>query len=262
VAVILAGNIPIVGFHDFLCVLISGHSFIGKLSSGDKILMPALAAVLCKIEPSFEQLINFSESTIKDFDLIIATGSNNSARYFEHYFSKYPHIIRKNRNSIAVLSGDESDETLKKLGQDICSYFGLGCRNVSKIFIPIGYAPEKLFIAIEPYKQILNDHYKYMNNYSYQRSIYLLNTIKHLDNDVFILTESAKYSSPIPVLYYEFYNDLEGLKLKIANDDELIQCIATDAFSSAKTVDPGCTQTPGLCDYADGIDTVAFLLSQ
>ena len=260
IAVIMAGNIPIVGFHDFMCVLLSGNYFIGKLSSDDKILLPALAEVLCLIEPGYKQMIQFTEATIKDFDAIIATGSNNTARYFEYYFSKYPHIIRKNRNGVAVLSGNESDDSLRRLGFDICSYFGLGCRNVSKVFIPVGYAPERLFVAIEPYKMVLNDHFKYMNNHSYHRSIYLLNKTPHLDNDVFILTESEQYASPIPVLFYQFYEDIEVLKEKLAFDDELIQCIATDAFTGRKTVHLGDTQKPGLGDYADGIDTMEFLL--
>jgi len=261
VAVIMAGNIPMVGFHDFLCVLMSGNNFIGKLSSDDKLLLPALADVLCTIEPSFKPMIEFTVNTIKDFDAIIATGSNNTARYFEYYFSKYPHIIRKNRNGVAVLSGNESEESLRKLGSDICSYFGLGCRNVSKVFIPVGFDPKRLYSAIEPYEMNLNDHFKYMNNHSYHRSIYLLNKTPHLDNDVFILTESEQYFSPIPVLFYQFYENVEMLKEKLTQDDELIQCIATDIFTGAKTVPMGGTQSPGLGDYADGIDTIKFLLN-
>ena len=260
VAVIMAGNIPLVGFHDFMSTLMAGHSFIGKLSSNDKILLPAIADVLCKIEPSFGQMIHFTEGTIKDFDAIIATGSNNTARYFEYYFSKYPHIIRKNRNGVAVLSGDEDIEAFKKLGIDICSYFGLGCRNISKVFIPEGFAVEKLYSAVEPFNKILFDHFKYMNNHSYHRSIYLLNKTPFLDNDAFILTQSEQYSSPIPVLYYEFYNNIELLKEKLLLDDEHIQCIATDAFTSGKAVPLGSTQSPGLADYADGIDTLKFLI--
>ena len=155
IAVIMAGNIPLVGFHDFLSVLLSGHYFIGKLSSEDKILLPAIAKVLCQIEPLFTPRIQFTESVLKDFDAIVATGSNNTARYFEYYFTKYPHIIRKNRNGVAVLSGDETDDALQRLGADICVYFGLGCRNVSKIFIPTGYDPKKLFKAIEPFVKVL-----------------------------------------------------------------------------------------------------------
>jgi len=260
VAVIMAGNIPLVGFHDFLCTLLAGHSFIGKLSSTDKVLLPAFANVLCTIEPLFKSRIEFTEGTLKEFDAIIATGSNNTARYFEYYFSKYPHIIRKNRNGVAVLNGNEDNEALKKLGIDICSYFGLGCRNISKVFIPEGFSPQKLYSAVEPFNKTLFDHFKYMNNHSYHRSIYLLNSTPFLDNDAFILTESASYSSPIPVLYYEFYKDIELLKEKLLLDDDQIQCIATDAFTNDKTVLLGCTQSPGLSDYADGIDTLKFLI--
>jgi len=259
IAVIMAGNIPLVGFHDFLCTLIAGHKFIGKLSSGDKILLPAIADVLCRIEPGFAAFIEFTENTIKDFDAIIATGSNNTARYFEYYFSKYPHIIRKNRNGVAVLSENENEEMMLKLGLDISMYFGLGCRNVSKVFIPHGYAPEILFKAIDPYIKVLSDHYKYMNNHSYYSSIYLLNKTTHLDNGVILLTESEQYSAPIPVIYYEYYKDEKTLKEKLNRDTELIQCIATELFTSEKTVHLGSTQTPELNDYADGIDTLKFL---
>ena len=262
IAVVMAGNIPIVGFHDFICVLLTGHYFIGKLSANDRYLLPALAEVLCQSEPEFRSKIQFTENTLKDFDAIIATGSNNTARYFEYYFAKYPHIIRKNRNGVAVLSGHEDEKALKSFGTDICAYFGLGCRNVSKVFIPVGFAPEKLFDAIEPYKAELIDHYKYMNNYSYHRSILLLNQTPYLDNGVFILTESQNYASPIAVLNYEFYEDLNTLKAKLQQDSEFIQCIATDAFEGEKTVKSGETQRPGLGDYADGIDTMKFLLEQ
>ncbi|MDO9256838.1 MAG: acyl-CoA reductase [Bacteroidales bacterium] len=260
IAVIMAGNIPLVGFHDFMCTLLAGHSFIGKLSSTDKVLLPAIADVLCTIEPIFKQKIEFTEGILKEFDAIIATGSNNTARYFEYYFSKYPHIIRKNRNGVAVLNGNENNEALKKLGIDICSYFGLGCRNISKVFIPEGFSPQKLYSAIEPFNKILFEHFKYMNNHSYHRSIYLLNSTAFLDNDAFILKESEQYSSPISVLYYEFYKEIESLKEKLLQDDEQIQCIATEAFTSENTVPLGCTQSPGLADYADGIDILKFLI--
>lgn len=260
IAVIMAGNIPLVGFHDFICTLMAGHTIIGKLSSEDKILLPAIAKVLCVIEPSFNQMVEFTDSTIKDFDAIIATGSNNTARYFEYYFSKHPHVIRKNRNGVAVLTGNESDSAFYKLGSDISTYFGLGCRNVSKVFIPKGFDPKKLFIAVDPYTNVLSDHYKYMNNHSYHQSVYLLNSTPHFDNGVFILTESEQYSSPIAVLHYEYYESLESLKQKISQDDELIQCVANDIFTGGKAVLLGCTQMPGLSDYADGIDTMKFLL--
>ncbi len=186
-----------------------------------------LLMFFARLNRLFKENIQFTEGTIKDFDAIIATGSNNTARYFEYYFSKYPHIIRKNRNGVAVLDGNESPDSFKKLGSDICTYFGLGCRNISKVYIPVGFAPEKLFASIEPYRKVLFEHNKFMNNHSYNRSIYLLNNTPHLDNDVFILTESDQYSSPIPVLYYEFYKNIETLQKKLVQDDEFIQCIAT-----------------------------------
>jgi len=261
IAVIMAGNIPLVGFHDFLCVLLSGNSFLGKLSSDDHLLLPAVAKILCEIEPGFNSFIDFTRGTLTGFDAIIATGSNNTARYFEYYFSKYPHIIRKNRNSVAVLSGNENDETLKLLGSDICTYFGLGCRNVSKVFIPVGFKPERLFVAIEPYISALFDHFKYMNNYSYYRSIYLINSTKHLDNGVFILKESDEYVSPIPVLFYEFYTDLESVKKKLLLDKELVQCVVNEMYTDDVTVGFGDSQSPGLADFADGVDTIKFLLN-
>jgi hypothetical protein len=259
VAVIMAGNIPLVGFHDFICTLLCGHLFIGKLSSDDNILLPAIADVLCYLEPGFKSMIQFTENTISEFDAIIATGSDNTARYFEYYFSKYPNIIRKNRNGIAILNGNESTEALVKLGFDICMYFGLGCRSVSKVFIPAGYDPAKLFVALDPFISVLSDHYKYMNNHNYVQSVYLLNNTLHLDNGTTILTESAQYSSPIPVVFYEYYENIDILKEKISNDDKLIQCIVSEDFISVKSVPYGKSQYPGLSDYADGIDTMEFL---
>ena len=259
IAVIMAGNIPLVGFHDFLSVLISGHRFIGKLSTDDKIILPAIAEVLIRIDSRFRSMIQFTETTLNGFDAIIATGSNNTARYFEYYFSKYPHIIRKNRSGVGVLSGNENEASMLQLGSDICTYFGLGCRNISKVFIPEGFRPEKLFAAIEPYAAILGNHNKYMNNYSYHRSVFLLNNTRHLDNGVFILTESNQYSSPIPVLYYEYYSDMVVLREKLKRDDEFIQCIANEIFTGSNTTPLGKTQHPGLGDYADGIDTMKFL---
>lgn len=259
VAVIMAGNIPLVGFHDFLSTIISGNHFFGKLSSDDKILLPALADLLVNFEPELKQMIRFVDGPNKEFDAIIATGSNNTARYFEYYFSNRPNIIRKNRNSIAVLSGTENEEQLAKLGSDICTYFGFGCRNVSKVMIPSGFDPARLFEAITPYAIEMADHYKYMNNYNYYRSIYLLNKTQHLDNGFIMLKESDQYPSPIPVIFYQYYNNIELLRQKIHSEKELLQCIASDVFESEITVPLGTTQSPGLGDYADGIDTMKFL---
>lgn len=259
VAVIMAGNIPIVGFHDFLSILLSGNKFLGKLSSDDKILLPALADILCKIEPGFTHYIQFKENRLEDFNAIIATGSNNSARYFEYYFSNYPHIIRKNRNGVAILSGNETNEELIKLGVDICSYFGLGCRNVSKIFIPSSTDPAIIFKSVEPYFEQLSSHNKYMNNYTYQRSVLLLNNAPHYDNGVILLKESPQYSSPVATLHYEFYDSPETLRNKLDTDKGLIQCVVNDPYNTELTIKFGKSQTPGLSDYADGIDTMKFL---
>jgi hypothetical protein len=260
VAVIMAGNIPLVGFHDFLCTLVSGHFFAGKLSSDDDVLMPALASVLCGIEPSLSERIHFTSEPIRDIEAVIATGSNNSARYFEYYFSKYPHIIRRNRNGVAVLTGTESTETLHALGLDISSYFGLGCRSVSKVFIPQNTDPEILFKAVEPYAERLLQHNKYMNNYFYQRSLCLLGNTPFRENGFYILQESSAYSSPIPVLYFEYYSDIQELQDRLAAENDQIQCVVTEAFQSTNTVLPGQSQFPALHDYADGIDTLKFLL--
>ena len=259
--VVMAGNIPLVGFHDFLCVLMSGHIFIGKLSSDDEYLLPAIAEMLCEIESKFKLQISFTKTQIKTADAYIAAGSNNSARYFEYYFGKYPHIIRKNRNSIAILDGKESEEDLKNIGKDIFQYFGLGCRNVSKIFVPEDYNLDKFFEAIVDFGDLIN-HNKYANNYSYYRTIYLLNKEKFLDNNFIIVKEDSKIASPPSVLYYARYKSEKELLKKIEEEKENIQCIASGrVLESLPTVKFGHTQSPELWDYADGIDTMQFLLS-
>ena len=207
IGVIMAGNIPLVGFHDFLSVLISGHKFVGKLSSKDDKLLPVIAKMLIDIDPEFKEYIRFEEERLSDFDAVIATGSNNSARYFEYYFGKYPNIIRKNRNSIAVLTGNESIEDLESLMDDIFMYYGLGCRNVSKLFLPENYDLKNIFEAGEKYKNIAN-HNKYSNNYGYNRSIYLMNTTVFWDNGFMLLKEDVSYASPVSVVYFENYTDI------------------------------------------------------
>ena len=193
IGVVLAGNIPLVGFHDFLCVLLSGHKFLGKLSSDDNKLLPFIAEILVRIEPDFNNYIAFTEKQLRGFDAIIATGSNNSSRYFDYYFGKYPHIIRKNRNSVAILEGKETIKELQELSTDIFLYFGLGCRNVSKIFVPLNYSFDKLFKASEKYRDIINQN-KYYNNYLYNKSILLINKTPHLDNGFLILKEDSSIS--------------------------------------------------------------------
>lgn len=265
VGVIMAGNIPLVGFHDFLCVLMSGNIIVGKLSSDDDILLPAVAKILTKIEPGFKERIHFTNQPFNKtpgISAFIATGSNNSARYFEYYFKKYPHIIRKNRNSVAVLGGKETTEELKNLGKDIFQYFGMGCRNVSKIYIPKDYNLDNFFSAIVDFGDVIHNN-KYYNNYQYYRTIYLLNKEKFLDNNFLILKESEEFASPVATLYYEQYPP-GGLVKKIEDSEDQIQCVATPcpAFlfeEGGKLIEFGTAQSPQLWDYADGVDTMAFL---
>lgn len=260
VAVIMAGNIPVVGFHDMLCVLLSGNKFTGKLSSEDKLLLPAVAKILTAIEPEYSSLVEFTEGQLKNIDAVIATGSNNSARYFEYYFGKYPHIIRKNRNSAAVLTGKETLEELQLLGEDIFQYFGLGCRNVSKLFVPEGYKFDTFYEAIYKFQDVVNNN-KYGNNYEYNRTVYLMNTPKGLlDNNFLLLKEDTGYSSPIGVLFYEFYQDINALNTKLVADKELIQCIVSHSLLIEKSIPFGEAQQPGPDDYADGVDTMQFLV--
>jgi len=257
VGLILAGNIPIVGFHDILCVLASGHKALIKLSTQDQKFIPYILNKLLEIEPGFEQQISYIDR-LKDFDAVIATGSNNTSRYFDYYFSKVPHIIRKNRNSVAVLNGLESSEELKALGHDIFDYFGLGCRNVSKLYLPEGYNFSTFFESIEEFKSVA-DHHKYNNNYDYNKSIFLVNLDKHLDNGFLLLKEDPRFASPLAVLYYEEYQDLENVGSELLKNKDLIQCIVSNSKLPLSTIQFGQSQNPGLLDYADGVDTMKFL---
>ncbi len=257
IGLILAGNIPIVGFHDILCVLASGHKALIKLSSQDQKFIPYILDKLIEIEPGFKQQISYIDR-LKDFDAVIATGSNNTSRYFDYYFSKVPHIIRKNRNSVAVLNGQESREELKALGHDIFDYFGLGCRNVSKIYVPQGYDFRIFFESIEEFKSVA-DHHKYNNNYDYNKSIFLVNLDKHLDNGFLLLKEDSRFVSPLAVLYYEEYQNLEKVGSELLKNEDLIQCIVSNSKLPLSIVAFGQSQCPGLFDYADGVDTMKFL---
>ncbi|MFI8378050.1 acyl-CoA reductase [Leeuwenhoekiella sp. NPDC079379] len=258
VAVIMAGNLPLVGFHDFLSVLISGHSVLAKLSSDDKLILPFLAKVLTAIEPLFENRIEFTEGKLTTFDAVVATGSNNTARYFEYYFKTKPHIIRKNRNAVAVLTGNESKEELELLGDDIFRYFGMGCRSVSKLFVPKDYNFDSFYKAMFNYKDLLN-HHKYANNYDYNKAVYLMSLFPILDNGFLVLKEDESFSSPISVVFYERYESLDKLKEYLDKHEDQIQCIVASGFHQ-KEVDFGQAQKPKLSDYADGVDTIAFLL--
>lgn len=258
VAVIMAGNIPLVGFHDFLCVLVSGHSFLGKLSSGDALLLPAIAEMLVFLQPEFKPLIRFTSNKITDFEAVIATGSNNSARYFEYYFGKYPHIIRKNRNSIAILNGNESAKDMKALADDIFMYYGLGCRNVSKLYIPESFDLKLLLPQFEGYEQVKN-HSRYFNNYEYNKAIYLINSIPHLDNGFLLVKEDTSLASPVSVLHFERYSNNDSLKDLLKWQEDEIQCIVSKNGQWHHSFPFGAAQYPEVSDYADGIDTLLFL---
>ena len=258
IGVVMAGNIPMVGLHDYLSVLITGNKFLGKQSSGDDQLLPLMHRIIEKIEPGFKGKAEFTDGRLKDFDAIIATGSNNSARYFEYYFGKYPHIIRKNRNGIAVISETESPEQLHELGNDIFRYFGLGCRNVSKIYIPEDFQMATFFEAIESYSPVI-DHHKYKNNYDYNKSILLINKVAHFDNGFLLLTESSALASPVSVLHYEKYRDIAQVNQDLQNHSQQIQCVVSDSKQISHAIAPGTSQTPPLWNYADAVDTIEFL---
>jgi len=251
VGIVMAGNIPLVGFHDFLCGFISGHIIHIKLSSKDDILLPHLANKLVEWQPEISELVIFADN-LKGCDAYIATGSNNTARYFEQYFGKYPHIIRRNRTSVAVLSGNETAEDLHNLGKDIFSYYGLGCRNVTKVFLPQGYDITILFNGLQPFGDIIH-HHKYKNNYDYYLAIYLLNKVPYLSNDFLLMVENKEPFSAVAVLHYEYYADKAALLENLQSDDN-IQCVVDN-----NNIMYGQSQFPTLSDYADGVDTMMFL---
>ncbi len=260
VGVVMAGNIPMVGFHDFMCVLMSGHSFLGKLSSDDPWLLPAIADEIVKIDSDFSNKISFATEKLSGFDAIIATGSDNSARYFDYYFGKYPNIVRRNRNSVAILNGNEDIVDFQKLAVDIFSYFGLGCRSVSNVLLPFGYDPTKLFEGFKQFEGLKNQH-KYFNNYEFNKAILLVNGDKHYDNGFLILKEEEQLSSPVAVLHYQFYESNAHLSAIIESHKSKIQCIVSkDAFWS-HSVNFGDAQRPHIHEYADNIDTMDFLLN-
>ncbi|MEO8885169.1 MAG: acyl-CoA reductase [Mucilaginibacter sp.] len=259
VGVILAGNIPLVGFHDVLCVLVSGNIALIKASAQDARLIIHLLKKLTEFEPAFAGSYSFVDR-LEKFDAVIATGSDNTSRYFEYYFSKIPHIIRKNRNSLAVLTGNETEAQLYQLGHDIFDYYGLGCRNVSKLLVPQGYDFTFFFESIEPY-YVIADHHKYHNNYDYNKSIYLVNGDKHLDNGFLLVKEDIRWVSPLSVLYFEYYEDIKAAEAIINGVSDKLQCVvsALPLNINTQTVDFGMSQQPALWDYADGIDTMDFL---
>jgi hypothetical protein len=260
VAIIMAGNIPLVGFHDFMSVLVSGHQVLVKQSSNDKHLLPYLAKYLKYITPELKDNIEFTEDKLTDFDAVIATGSNNTARYFEYYFKGKPSIIRKNRNSVAVLTGNETEDELKALSEDVFRYYGLGCRNVSKLFVPKNYNFESFFKAMYDWHPIINQA-KYANNYDYNKAVYLMSEFNMLENGFLMIKEDESYASPIATLFYQYYESVQQLKEKLEQDKDKIQCIVSNGFIDTE-IKFGQTQNPQLWDYADGIDTIAFLLKK
>lgn len=255
VGVIMAGNLPLVGFHDFLCVLLAGHKITAKLSSDDKTLLPALVEALFKFEPALTEYVRLTDGRIGEIDAIIATGSNNSMRYFESYFGQYPHIFRKNRTSVAVLDGTETEAQLHALGKDIFTYFGLGCRNVSQLLVPQDFDLDRFFGAIVSFGDIVN-HHKYANNYDYNKAIHLMNREEILENGFMLLKASDELFSPLAMLFYHRYQDQQEVAAYLEKHKEDIQAVVGNRY-----IPFGQAQCPGLDDYADGVDTMAWLAS-
>jgi hypothetical protein len=255
VAIICAGNIPMVCFHDVLCVLLTGNKVLIKLSSDDNVLMPFFLKLLTHYEPEYAQQISFADGKLNGFDAIIATGSNNTASHLHYYFSKYPNIIRKSRTSVAVLNGKESKEDLKNLGSDIFQYFGLGCRNVSKLLVPEGYSFNAFFESIVDYGFVVNNK-KYGNNYDYHRAIYLLESIPFLDNNFLMIRETQDLYSPVGVLFYQHYKNEDEIKQYLDAQKQHIQCVIGQDY-----IPFGYSQRPVITDFADNINTLDFLVT-
>lgn len=253
IAIIMAGNIPLVGFHDFLCVLLSGNTAVCKLSSDDKTLLPALAVPLIAFLPSLKDRIEFTVGPVKNIDAVIATGSDNSSLYFEQYFGKYPHIFRKNRTSVAVLTGEESLEELKGLGHDIFDHYGLGCRNVSQLLIPKEYSLSTFFEGIFSFSEVVLNK-KYGNNYDYHKAIFLMNQDQLFDNNFVLLRETSELFSPLAMVHFQRYETQEEVDQFLTEHNASIQVVIGHKFTPF-----GSAQCPLLSDYADGVDTMIFL---
>lgn len=273
VAVITAGNLPLVGFHDVLSIIITGHHAMIKNSGNDDVLTPLLLELATAALPELAASYSYNDGKLTDYDAVIATGSNNTARYFEHYFGSKPHIIRKNRNSIAVLTGTETLAQMEALSKDVFSYFGLGCRSVSHLMVPRDYNFDLFFNGMFTQKHLIKNE-KYLNNYDYNKAVYLMSDFDLLDNEFLLIKEEKdSYSSPIAALGYSYYDDIKDLAQQLKTDADLLQCIVVqgDAAQVIKAtlgtltapaiVDYGSTQCPMLHDYADGVDTVNFLLT-
>ena len=258
VAIIMAGNVPLVGFHDLICVLASGHHAIVKLSDKDSLLTEFITSEWTRMEPSLSSRISFTDR-LDQFDAVIATGSNNSSRYFEYYFKNHPHILRRNRNGVAVLNGHETNDDLRKLSKDIFLYFGLGCRSVSKVFVPEGYDFSEWNLVTADWKY-LSDHNKYRNNLDYNYAIYIINQVPHIQLGHLILKEDEAIGSRIGCVHFAYYQDQGNLISELEAKRNEIQClISNDPIDSWEHVRPGQSQYPALNQYADGVDTMHFL---
>jgi hypothetical protein len=260
VGLVPAGNIPLVGWHDIMCILLAGHKAAIKLSSKDTVLTKWILGKLAEISPQLGQRFEFADR-LNAIDAIIATGSDNTARYFEYYFSRYPHIIRRNRNSVAILTGDETEADFQALAHDIFDYFGLGCRNVSKIYVPEGYDFSKLFEALGPLGEEAFLNNKYRNNYDYHKSLLLLNRDEHLDSGFLLIKPANALASPVASVHYETYSSLDDVKKELQELNENIQCIVSAEGEIENAIPFGSTQCPRPWDYADNVDTMSFLLS-
>ncbi|MCH2233842.1 MAG: acyl-CoA reductase [Crocinitomicaceae bacterium] len=253
IAIIMAGNIPLVGFHDLMCVYLSGHKALIKMSSDDDKILPQLLNIWRLFDENIDNQIQLAQGKLENFDAVIATGSDNSSSYFQDYFGKYPHIIRKHRTSVGILTGEETRDELVQLGHDIFDYYGLGCRNVSKLFVPKGYDFKDFFEAIFDFNPIIH-HHKYANNYDYNKAVYLMNQVPILDNNFIMLKEDETIYSPLGVVLYEFYEDDQKLNNKLIGLKNEIQVIA-----GKNHVQFGAAQSPEIDDFADRIDTMEFL---
>ena len=251
VGIVMAGNLPLVGLHDFLSVFLSGHFALVKMSSDDQFLLPVLVKVLLRFDELFEGDWIFVDQ-LTDMGAVIATGSDNTSRYFEYYFGKYPNIIRKNRTSVAVLTGNETEDDLKGLGADIFSYFGMGCRNISHLLVPEGYDIQNVFANIVDYSDVVNNN-KYGNNYDYYRALFLLNQDDFLENGFLIVRKNQELHTPVSILHYSTYPK-SGAEARLSEWDESIQCVVGEGY-----VPFGEAQKPRLWNYADGVNTLEFL---
>lgn len=257
IGLILAGNIPMVGFHDVLCVLLLGYSAKIKLSSKDSELIPQFLNSWKEILPSLN--FEFVEK-LENYDAIVATGSENTSTYFEYYFKNVPHIIRKNRTSVAILTGNETNEEIQALADDVFLYFGLGCRNVTQLFVPKGFKVDKLYENFNKYSEYAN-HFKYSSNYDYHKAIFLLNQEKFWDNNLFLIKESDELFSPLSVLFLITYDSIFDVSTYISKNQEKIQAIVTNSEIFENKIPLGQSQNPELNTYADGVDTIQFLLN-